>query len=81
MTENGQPILDAAALARLRPGAVVVNTARAGLVDEPALLDALNCGKLRCYATDVFDQEPPAPSPLLRHPDVIQTSHIGGYIN
>lgn len=79
MTEDGRPILDAGALAQLRPGAVVVNTARAGLVDEHALLDALNAGTLWCYAADVFDQEPPAPSPLLRHPNVIQTSHIGGY--
>lgn len=76
---DGQPLLDAGALASLAPGAVVVNTARAGLVDADAMLAALESGQVGCYATDVFETEPPAPSPLLRHPRVLLTSHIGGY--
>lgn len=73
------PILTAAALATLAPGAVVVNTARAGLVDEGAMLAALKAGQVACYATDVFDAEPPPPSALIAHPGVVLTSHIGAF--
>jgi len=78
MPPGGRPVLDAAALARLRPGCHVVNTARAGLVDEAAMLAALEAERVRVYATDVFAVEPPEPSDLLRHPRVIATPHIGG---
>ena len=76
---GGRPLLDAVAFARLRPGACLVNTARAGLVDEAALLAALDRGHLRAYATDVFHAEPPEPSPLLAHERVIVTPHLGGF--
>ena len=76
---GGQPLLDRAALGQLKPDACLINTARAGLVDESALLEALDGGKLRAYATDVFTTEPPAPSPLLAHPRVIATPHLGGF--
>ncbi len=66
-------------LARLKPGTCVVNTARAGLVDEATLLAALDRGDLRAYATDVFHAEPPEPSPLLSHERVIATPHLGGF--
>jgi len=79
MPAGGRPVLTDARIAALAPGAVVVNTARAGLVDGPALLAALDAGRIACYATDVFDTEPPAPSPLLAHPRVVLTSHIGGF--
>jgi phosphoglycerate dehydrogenase-like enzyme len=79
MAADGKPTLDAAALASLAPGAVVVNTARAGLVDGGAMLTALETGQVQAYATDVFDTEPPEPSALLAHPNVILTSHIGGF--
>ncbi|MBU2937156.1 MULTISPECIES: phosphoglycerate dehydrogenase [Pacificibacter] len=79
MPENGQPLIQAAHFARLAAGGVVVNTARAGLVDKVALLAALETGQVGTYATDVFDEEPPAPSKLLAHPRVILTSHIGGF--
>lgn len=72
------PLLDTAALAMMPPGAVVVNTARAGLVDEPAMLAALDANRIGAYCTDVFDHEPPQDSPLARHPKVIATSHVGG---
>lgn len=72
---KGPPMIDAA---RLRQGAILVNTARAGLVDEAAILTALNDGTLACYATDVFAEEPPRPGGIAEHPSVIATSHIGG---
>ena len=79
MPTDGQPLIGADLLALLAPGAVLVNTARAGLVAPQALIAALNAGRLGTYATDVFETEPPEPSPLLSHPRVILTSHIGGF--
>ena len=76
---DGQPLLGASELARLAHGAIVVNTARASLVSAEAMREALGTGQVSSYATDVFDQEPPLPSPLLAHRNVIRTSHIGGY--
>jgi phosphoglycerate dehydrogenase-like enzyme len=79
MPEDGRPLLSAALFATMSPGTVVVNTARAGLVETAALLAALETGHIACYATDVFEVEPPGPSPLLVHPRTILTSHIGGF--
>ncbi|WP_211241422.1 NAD(P)-dependent oxidoreductase [Pseudonocardia spinosispora] len=76
---DGKPLLDETKLALLPPGALVINTARAGLVDEAAILDALDTAKLGGYAVDAFETEPPEPSALLRHDRVLATPHIGGY--
>lgn len=75
---SGRPVIGAAELARFREGAVLVNTARASLVDEEAVLAALG-GRLGAYATDVFATEPPGDSPLTRHPLMVATPHVGGY--
>ena len=56
----------------------MINTARAALVDEAAIVAALDSGQLAAYATDVFPTEPPRPLGLAAHPGVIATSHIGG---
>ena len=72
------PVLDEGMIARLRRGAVVVNTARAQLVDDSAMLSALESGQVSVFATDVFEQEPPDMTELLRHPNVILTPHAGG---
>lgn len=79
MPTSGEPLLDAAALSRLSHGAVVVNTARAGLVDDDAMLAALDSGKIGTYATDVFHAEPPEPTTLLQHRRAVTTTHIGGF--
>lgn len=78
MPADGGAVLDEAAIGRLRAGCHVVNTARAALVDEAAMLSALESHHVHVYATDVFAMEPPELSPLLAHPRVIATPHIGG---
>jgi D-3-phosphoglycerate dehydrogenase len=72
--------IGAAELARMRPGAVLVNVSRGGLVDEPALVEALTCGQLSGAALDVLAEEPPRPSsPLLSAPNVLFSPHTAWY--
>ena len=66
------------ALAKVRPGVRIINCARGGLIDEPALAEALSSGKVAGAAIDVFDPEPPpAGHPLVDHPQVLVTPHLG----
>ncbi|MDE6577347.1 MAG: D-2-hydroxyacid dehydrogenase [Muribaculaceae bacterium] len=65
-------------LAKLKPGAILINTARGQLVDEEAVCEALRSGRLRALCTDVLSQEPPSPdNPVLKAPNVYVTPHIG----
>ena len=73
-----RPLIDAVAIEHMKTGAYLLNTARAALVDAEAVLQALESGKLRGFATDVYDREPPEITPLLRHERVIATPHAGG---
>jgi D-3-phosphoglycerate dehydrogenase / 2-oxoglutarate reductase len=77
---DGQPVINRQALGRIKDGCCLVNTARGSLVEENAIIEALDAGKLFAYATDVFQTEPPEPSsPLLRHERVIVSPHIGAF--
>jgi phosphoglycerate dehydrogenase-like enzyme len=72
-----QHLIDASALAVMKRGAVLVNTARGGLVDESALIDALRSGRLRAAALDTLEQEPTPPdNPLLRLDNVVLMPHV-----
>jgi phosphoglycerate dehydrogenase-like enzyme len=71
-------LIGAAELAGVRPGAILINTSRGGVVDEGALIDALVDGRLSAAGLDVFAREPPAGSPLLTMPNVVLSPHIAG---
>lgn len=79
LIEATRGILSRERISRLKPTAIVVNTARGGLIDEPALAEALREGRLLGAGIDVFSQEPPPPDhPLLHLDRVVTTPHIGG---
>ena len=76
-TAQTRGCFDARAFGAMKPGAVVINISRAALVDEGALLAALDAGRLGGFATDVFAPEPPPPDhPLLHHPKVYVSPHV-----
>ena len=77
--DHGRPLIRAEDIATMKPDAILVNAARASLVDEEAVLKALEAGKLGIYATDVFAEEPPRSLALAGHANVIATSHIGAF--
>ncbi len=79
LTEETRGLIDAPAIAQMKPGAIFVNVGRGGVVDEPALIEALRAGRLAGAALDVFTSEPlPAESPLWELPNVLLAPHTAG---
>ncbi len=78
LSKDTHHLIDAEALARMKPGARLINCARGGLVDERALLANLESGHIAGAAFDVFENEPDADPELLAHPRFIGTPHLGG---
>jgi len=78
LTDETRGIINAAAFDKMKPGVRVINCARGGLIDEKALADAIQSGKVAGAALDVFEQEPPPQdNPLLSLEQVIVTPHLG----
>jgi len=74
---GGKPLIGKEEIAKMKDGAFIINTSRGGTVDEDALLEGLNNGKLGGAGLDVFDQEPTPQDELINHPKITLTPHIG----
>jgi glyoxylate reductase len=78
LTPRTRHLIDAAALRRMRPTAILINTARGGVVDQRALIDALHAGEIAAAAIDVTDPEPPPPGDrIYATPNLLVVPHIG----
>jgi D-3-phosphoglycerate dehydrogenase len=78
LSDETRGMINADAFARMKDGVFLICTARGGIIDEKALLDALNSGKVAGAALDVYESEPPVFQELINHPKVIATPHMGG---
>lgn len=77
VTSDTRKIMNREAFAKMKPGSALINLGRGALVDETALIDALNSKRLRAAALDVFDEEPlPLSSPLYQFDNILLTPHI-----
>jgi D-3-phosphoglycerate dehydrogenase len=74
---GSKPLIGAVEIAKMKDGVFLVNTSRGGIIDEEALLIALNSGKVAGAALDVFNNEPTPDTELLTHPKISATPHIG----
>ncbi len=77
LTDETRHMIDAASLERFKPGAILVNAARGGLVDSAALAQALREGRLAAAGLDVFENEPNVPQELLDQQNAVLVPHIG----
>lgn len=79
LTADNRGMINRGSLAQMKDGAILINTARGGLVDEAAVRDALVSGKLRAAGLDSFESEPPPADHRLRNaPNLVMSPHIGG---
>jgi phosphoglycerate dehydrogenase-like enzyme len=81
LTPETKNILNTAAFEKMKPGVRIICAARGGVIDETALLAALQSGKVAGAALDVFTTEPPGKTELTSHPRVVGTPHIGAETN
>lgn len=77
LTKETRHLVNASILEKMRPGAVLINCARGGIIDEDALFEALSSGKIGGAGLDVYENEPPRESPLFGLSNVILTPHLG----
>ena len=77
-TEETKNLVNRDAMSRMKKGMILVNCARGDLIDEEALLEALEAGRIEAAALDVFREEPPRDWRLIDHPRVVATPHLGG---
>ncbi|HVX93601.1 MAG TPA: hydroxyacid dehydrogenase [Polyangia bacterium] len=77
LVESTKNLFNAQTFAKMKKGSYLINCARGGIVDESAVLPALESGQLAGAALDVFGKEPPEASPLFKHDNVILTPHLG----
>lgn len=78
LTDETQGMIDAALIAKMKDGVIIVNTGRGKVIHDDDLVAALESGKVRAYGTDVWESDPPPEtSPLLKAPNVFMTPHIG----
>ena len=77
LTRSTRGLIGREAIARLKPGSIVLNVARGGVIDEAAVAEALRSGQLGGAGIDVFEHEPPTGSPLLDAPNTLLTPHLG----
>ncbi|GAC1683111.1 MAG: phosphoglycerate dehydrogenase [Candidatus Dormibacteraceae bacterium] len=77
LVDANRNLISGPQLALMKPGARLINAARGGIVDEKALFEALNAGRLAAAASDVFETEPPGDNPLLGLHNFVATPHIG----
>jgi D-3-phosphoglycerate dehydrogenase len=78
LVDGTHHLLNASTFARMRDGVCVVNCARGGIVDEEALCDAIDAGKVAGAALDVFEHEPPQGARVTQYDQIITTPHLGG---
>ena len=74
---DGSAVIGAEEFQYVREGSILINTSRGGVIDEAALIENLNSGKVRAACLDVFVGEPNANPSILSHPSIIATPHIG----
>ncbi len=77
LTEKTKHLISEEEFEKMKDGIIIINASRGGIVDEKALLKALESGKVRAVAIDVLEKEPPDDFSLIDHPNVIVTPHIG----
>lgn len=78
-SDDGKPLVNNSFIQKTKKGAYLINTARGELIENDAIIEALNTGIIKGFATDVFREEPPKDMRLVKHDRVIALPHIGGY--